>query len=379
MAPTEILAEQHYRTISAAYERAAASLGATLGRSPTVALLTGRLPARERRLVRERVAEGAVDVLIGTQAVIQEGVEFRDLLLAVADEQHRFGVRQRLALRSKGEQPHLLVMTATPIPRTLALTLYGDLDLSRLDALPPGRQPIRTILLRPGEREHAYRRLREEVARGRQGYVICPLVEDSPHLEARAATEEYERLRQHDLADLRLGLVHGRLKGDEKEAVMAAFRDGAIDVLVATAVVEVGVDVPNATLMIVEGAERFGLAQLHQFRGRIGRGEHAAVCALITDAASSEAEKRLQTVVESNDGLALAEADLRLRGPGDFYGLRQSGLPELQVATLADADLVERARGAAERVLAGDPTTLAEHPALAEAVQARGTRLGEPN
>ncbi len=378
MAPTEILAEQHYRTVSAAYERAAASLQQTLGRAPTVALLTGRLGARERRAVRERVAAGEVDVLIGTQAVIQDGVDFRDLLLAVADEQHRFGVRQRLALRAKGEQPHLLVMTATPIPRTLALTLYGDLDLSRIDELPPGRQPIRTVLLRPGERPHAYRRLREEVGKGRQGYVICPLVEDSPHLEVRAATEEYERLQQHELAGLRLGLLHGRLRGDEKEAVMAAFRDGAIDVLVATAVVEVGVDVPNATLMIIEGAERFGLAQLHQFRGRVGRGEHPAICVLITEAASPEATERLQTVVDSTDGLALAEADLRLRGPGDFYGLRQSGLPELQVATLADADLVERARRAAERLLARDPT-LDTHPALAEVIQARAERLGEPN
>ncbi len=378
MAPTEILAEQHYRTVSAAYARAADRFQATLGRVPAVALLTGRMGARERRAIREQVAAGAVDVLIGTQALIQDGVEFRDLLLAVADEQHRFGVRQRLALRAKGEQPHLLVMTATPIPRTLALTLYGDLDLSRLDALPPGRQPIRTVLLRPGERPHAYRRLREEVGKGRQGYVICPLVEDSPHLEARAATEEYERLQRHDLAGLRLGLLHGRLRGEEKEAVMAAFRDGAIDVLVATAVVEVGVDVPNATMMIVEGAERFGLAQLHQFRGRVGRGEHPATCVLIAEAAAPETVERLQTVVDSTDGLALAEADLRLRGPGDFYGLRQSGLPELQVATLSDADLVERTRRAAARLLARDPT-LAEHAALAAVVQARGERLGEPN
>src|SRR5439155_9345323 len=232
---------------------------------------------------------------------------------------------------------------------------------------PPGRKPIRTVLLRPSERRHAYEHVRRQVAQGRQAYVICPLVEDSPHLEVRAATEEYARLQQGELAGLRLGLVHGRLRADEKKAAMTAFRDGAIDVLVATAVVEVGVDVPNATLMIVEGAERFGLAQLHQFRGRIGRGEHAATCALITEAASPDAEKRLETVVQSTDGLALAEADLRLRGPGDFYGLRQSGLPELQVATLADADLVERARRAAERLLARDPT-LAEHAALADAV-----------
>jgi ATP-dependent DNA helicase RecG len=380
MAPTEILAEQHYRTISTLYDRAAAALTDTLGRPPRVALLTGRLTPRERRDLRERVAAGEVDVVIGTQAVIQEGVIFRALVLAVADEQHRFGVRQRLALREKGECPHLLVMTATPIPRTLALTLYGDLDLSRLDMLPPGRQPVRTVLLRPAERPHAYERLRREVARGRQAYVICPLVEDSPHLAARAATEEYARLQQHELAGLRLGLLHGRMRAEEKEAVMAAFRDGAIDVLVATAVVEVGVDVPNATLMLIEGAERFGLAQLHQFRGRVGRGEHPATCVLISQATTPEALERLQTVVESHDGLALAEADLRLRGPGDYYGLRQSGLPDLQVASLGDLALVERARRAAERILARDPQlALPEHAALAQAVARRAQSVGEPN
>lgn len=380
MAPTEILAEQHFRTVSGLYERAAPALAAVLGRAPRVALLTGRLPTRTRRTLRERVAAGAIDVVIGTQALIQEGVEFHDLALAIADEQHRFGVRQRLALRDKGRAPHLLVMTATPIPRTLALTLYGDLDLSRIDRLPPGRQPVRTVLLRPSERRHAYERLRREVALGRQAYVICPLVEDSPHLEVRAATEEYARLQEHELAGLRLGLVHGRLRSDEKEAVMAQFRDGAIDVLVATAVVEVGVDVPNATLMLIEGAERFGLAQLHQFRGRIGRGEHPATCVLIAQAASPEALERLQTVVGCSDGLALAEADLRLRGPGDYYGLRQSGLPSLQVASLGDVDLIEQARRAAERILERDPLlTRPEHAALGTAVQAAGQQVGDPS
>ncbi len=321
-----------------------------------------------------------MDVVIGTQAVIQDGVEFRDLALAIADEQHRFGVRQRLALREKGAAPHLLVMTATPIPRTLALTLYGDLDLSRLDMLPPGRQPIRTVLLRPDERAHAYERLRREVAQGRQGYVICPLVEDSPHLEARAATEEYERLRRGALRGLRLGLLHGRLRAEEKEAVMVAFRDGALDVLVATAVVEVGVDVPNATMMIIEGAERFGLAQLHQFRGRVGRGEHPATCALIAQTNSPEVLERLQIVAETSDGLALAEADLRLRGPGDYYGLRQSGLPTLQVASLGDLELIERTRAAAARVLATDPAlSHPEHAALARAVRAALAQVGDPS
>ncbi|HLI25866.1 MAG TPA: ATP-dependent DNA helicase RecG [Chloroflexota bacterium] len=380
MAPTEILAEQHARTVRTLYERAADVLRAHLGRVPRVVLLTGRLSASERRQVRTAAATGHVDIVIGTQAVIQEGVAFRDLALAIADEQHRFGVRQRLALREKGACPHLLVMTATPIPRTLALTLYGDLDLSRLDELPPGRQPIRTVLLRPDERAHAYERLRREVAQGRQGYVICPLVEDSPHLEARAATEEYERLRHGALRGLRLGLLHGRLRSEEKEAVMAAFRDGALDVLVATAVVEVGVDVPNATMMIIEGAERFGLAQLHQFRGRVGRGEHPAICALIAQTTAAEALERLQIVAETSDGLALAEADLRLRGPGDYYGLRQSGLPTLQVASLGDLELIERTRAAATRLLEADPALARpEHAALARAVRDYLTQVGDPS
>jgi ATP-dependent DNA helicase RecG len=380
MAPTEILAEQHYRTVSDLYHRAAAPIQAALGREPRVVSLTGRRPARERRELREAIAAGEVDVIVGTQAVIQEGVDFHDLALAIADEQHRFGVRQRLALRDKGQHPHLLVMTATPIPRTLALTLYGDLDLSRLDALPPGRKPIRTVLLRPSERRHAYEHVRRQVAQGRQAYVICPLVEDSPHLEVRAATEEYARLQQGELAGLRLGLVHGRLRADEKELTMAAFRDGAIDVLVATAVVEVGVDVPNATAMLIEGAERFGLAQLHQFRGRIGRGEHPSTCVLLTQAETPETLERLQVVVDSTDGLALAEADLRIRGPGDYYGLRQSGLPELQLASLGDADLIERTRRAAARVLERDATlVLPEHASLADAVRSRAERVGDPS
>src|SRR5919199_572734 len=251
-------------------------------------------------------------------------------------------------------------MTATPIPRTLALTLYGDLDLSRLDSLPPGRKPIRTVLLRPSERRHAYARLRREVAQGRQGYVICPLVEDSPHLEVRAATEEYARLQRTELAGLRLGLVHGRMRPDEKEATMAAFRDGAVDVLVATAVVEVGVDVPNATLMLIEGAERFGLAQLHQFRGRVGRGEHPAVCILLSERDDPQANERLRIIAQETNGLALAEHDLRLRGPGDYFGVRQSGFPELKAARLDDAPLVEAARSTAEAILRVDPNLTAD-------------------
>jgi ATP-dependent DNA helicase RecG len=380
MAPTEILAEQHERTLGDLYDRAAVALQPLLGRAVRLALLTGRMSAGERRELLARIRAREVDIVVGTQAIIQAGVEFADLALAIADEQHRFGVRQRLALRDKGRAPHLLVMTATPIPRTLALTLYGDLDLSRLDALPPGRKPIRTVLLRPSERAHAYERLRREVAAGRQAYIICPLVEDSPKLEARAATEEHARLQEHELAGLRVGLVHGRLRAEEKEAAMKAFRDGATQVLVATAVVEVGVDVPNATMMLIEGAERFGLAQLHQFRGRIGRGPHAAICALLTETSSAEVVQRLQAVVDCSDGLALAEVDLRLRGPGDFYGLRQSGLPDLRVASLGDVEAIERARRTAAALLARDPTlSQPEHALLADEVGASLAARGEPN
>ena len=380
MAPTEILAEQHYRSLTDFFERAAESLTAVGAPIPRVGLLTGSVRAAERRRVYQAIGDGEIDVLVGTQAVIQDTVELKNLGLAVVDEQHRFGVRQRVALREKGGHPHLLVMTATPIPRTLALSIYGDLDLSLIDELPPGRQKITTHLLNPEERNLAYEKIRREVAKGGQAFVICPLVEDSPNLEARAATVEYERLQAGDLAGLRLALLHGRMRPAEKDRVMREFRDGEHDVLVSTAVVEVGVDIPNASVMLIEGAERFGLAQLHQFRGRVGRGSRPSVCLLLTEEASESAVERLQVMADSDSGLALAEHDLKLRGPGDYFGVRQSGFPELQVATLDDVNLVERARKAAEKVLEMDP--LLEHEAhvgLARLVEQFRRRAGEPN
>jgi ATP-dependent DNA helicase RecG len=357
MAPTEILAEQHFATLSALYQAAGPRLEAVLSRRPGVSLLTGSTRARERNATYAAVAEGSLDILVGTQALIQTGLDFARLGLVVVDEQHRFGVRQRVTLRQKAQDfgvPHLLVMTATPIPRTLALSLYGDLDLSAIDELPPGRRLPRTVLLGPAEREMAYERVRRAAAKGRQSFIICPLIEESEALEARAATEEFERLRTGELSSLRLGLLHGRMKAAEKDSVMRAFRDAELDVLVSTAVIEVGVDVPNATVMLIEGAERFGLAQLHQFRGRVGRGQYAdsAVCILLSD---KEDVERLQIVARETSGLALAEQDLRLRGPGDYFGVRQSGFPELKVARLDDAPLVESARATAEALLRADP------------------------
>jgi ATP-dependent DNA helicase RecG len=380
MAPTEILAEQHHRSLSSFYERAAEVLAAAGARIPQVVLLTGSTRAAERRRVYQAIADGEVDVLVGTQAVIQEHVELKNLGLAVVDEQHRFGVRQRVALREKGGHPHLLVMTATPIPRTLALSIYGDLDLSLIDELPPGRQKIATHLLSPDERPLAYEKIRREVVKGGQAFVICPLVEDSPNLEARAATAEYERLQAGELAGLRLALLHGRMRPAEKDRVMREFRDREHDVLVSTAVVEVGVDIPNASVMLIEGAERFGLAQLHQFRGRVGRGSRPSVCLLLTEDASENSLERLQVVADSNSGLDLANFDLKQRGPGDYFGVRQSGFPELRVATLDDATLVERARRAAEKVLEMDaPLELPQHAGLAKLVERFRRRAGEPN
>ncbi len=299
------------------------------------------------------------------------------------DEQHRFGVKQRVTLRHKVQEasvPHLLVMTATPIPRTLALSLYGDLDLSVLDEMPAGRQPVKTVLLGPSDRALAYERVRRAAQAGHQSFIICPLVEESDALEARAATEEYEQLRTGELKELRLGLLHGRMRPAEKDAVMRAFRDHELDALVSTAVVEVGVDVPNATVMLIEGADRFGLAQLHQFRGRVGRGEAAAVCILLSDLADPSTNERLRAVESSASGLELAEVDLRLRGPGDYFGVRQSGLPDLKLARLDDAALVEQARSAATELLDHDP--LLEQPdnaTLREHLSSFAAQAGEPN
>ncbi|HYY87780.1 MAG TPA: ATP-dependent DNA helicase RecG, partial [Chloroflexota bacterium] len=383
MAPTEILAEQHFATLSALYDTAAPGLERSLGRRPRVALLTGSTRGKERAAAYAAAADGTLDVLVGTQALIQAGLDFARLGLVIVDEQHRFGVRQRVTLRRKAQEtavPHLLVMTATPIPRTLALSLYGDLDLSTIEELPPGRQLPRTVLLQPDERHLAYERVRRAAAAGRQAFIICPLIEESEALEARAATEEFERLRSGELKSVRLRLLHGRMRPAEKDGVMRAFRDREFDVLVSTAVVEVGVDVPNATVMLIEGAERFGLAQLHQFRGRVGRGAHPAVCILLTELNDPQASERLRVVERETNGLALAEHDLRLRGPGDYFGVRQSGFPELKVARLDDAPLVEAARVTAAAILRQDPDlSRSEHASLRAHVADFVARGGEPS
>jgi ATP-dependent DNA helicase RecG len=373
MAPTEILAEQHARSFGRMF---ANMIHPQTGQPVRVALLTGAMPASEREETLAALAAGEVDIAIGTHALIQKGVEFRELALAVVDEQHRFGVEQRAALRQKGAQapgwqPHMLVMSATPIPRSLALTLYGDLDVSVIDEMPAGRTPIRTKWLTSSQRERAYGFIRRQVAEGRQAFIVYPLVEESALSEARAAVEEHARLSANIFPDLQLGLLHGRLKGDEKDAVMRAFSAGELQILVATSVVEVGIDVPNATVIMIEGAERFGLAQLHQFRGRVGRGEHPSYCILVSDVAEGEGVRRLEALENNTDGFALAQIDLELRGPGDFFGTRQSGLPPLQTAELSDLRTLEDAREAAKAVFREDPELVApEHRELAAQVAA---------
>lgn len=361
MAPTEILAEQHYQGLN--------QLLAPM--DVNVCLLTGSTTENERAQIYEGLASGNIQVAIGTHALIQENVQFRNLALAVIDEQHRFGVDQRAALRQKGAEteeghpnPHILVMSATPIPRTLALSLYGDLDLSILDEMPPGRQEIKTRWLRSSERERAYGFVRRQVQEGRQAYVIYPLVEESDKIDEKAAVEEHARLQKEVFPQLKVGLIHGRLKSAEKEAVMRSFYSGETNILVATSVIEVGVDVPNSTIMLIEGASRFGLAQLHQFRGRVGRGEHQSYCILIADSGSAIAEERLQALEQTNDGFELAEKDLEIRGPGQFFGRRQSGLPELRLASLLDMEMVTRARKEAEKLYGADPDLAAPEHAL---------------
>lgn len=334
MAPTEILAEQHYRTIAKWLD----------GKRYRIALLSGRVTAATRRDLLPSIERGEIDLVVGTHALVQDHVKFRSLALAVIDEQHRFGVLQRGTLAAKGLHPDVLVMTATPIPRTLALTECGDMEVSVIRGLPPGRKPIRTIVKADSRRDEVYALLRDEFKRGRQAYVIYPLVEDSEKIDLKAATAMAQELTAV-FPDYRVALLHGRMKGDEKEKVMRAFSQGSLQLLVSTTVVEVGVDVANATVMVVEHAERFGLSQLHQLRGRIGRGEHDSTCVLLYQAPwSDDARERLKAMVETSDGFVIAERDLRLRGPGDFFGTRQSGLPQLRAGDLTrDVDLLERA------------------------------------
>ncbi|MBI2936385.1 MAG: DEAD/DEAH box helicase, partial [Chloroflexi bacterium] len=330
----------------------------------------GDITASRKRELQNLVRDGDVDIVIGTHALIQKDVSFHKLGLAVVDEQHRFGVSQRSALRQSRQvgssNPHMLVMTATPIPRTLALTLYGDLDLSVLDELPAGRQRVRTRWLRPDQRQSAYTFIRRQVEQGRQAFVICPLIQESETLQTRAAMEEYERLSGQVFPDLHIGLLHGRMPLPEKVAAMDRFRRGEVQVLVATPVIEVGVDIPNASVMLIEGADRFGLSELHQFRGRVGRGQHPSYCLLLADDPSPEAQQRLAILEQESDGFKVAEEDLRLRGPGEVFGMRQSGLPDLKVARLSDQDLLLKAREEAARLLTADPELKRpEHKALA--------------
>jgi len=337
--------------------------------------LTGGLRRVERGRVYTALASGQADVVVGTHALIQQHVTFKDLGLVIVDEQHRFGVTQRAILRSKGASPHVLVMSATPIPRSLALTVYGDLDISVIEELPAGRQPIETRWLLPRERERAYSFLRSQIEKGRQVFILYPLIQESDKVDARAAVEEYERLQQIVFPDLRLGLLHGRMKVREKEQVMADYRQGEIDILVSTSVIEVGIDVPNATVMLIEGADRFGLSQLHQFRGRVGRGTHKSYCLLLSDVASPDDPQtkatweRLKAIEETQDGFVLAEKDLELRGPGDFLGVRQSGFPTLRLASLSNVQILEQARTEAMALFEDDPTlSKPEHQALCEQV-----------
>jgi ATP-dependent DNA helicase RecG len=347
MAPTELLAEQHYLNI----HRLCEQLGIA------VRLLTARVKGKERSLLLDAVASGEVQIVIGTHAVIQEKVSFCRLGLGVIDEQHRFGVLQRRRMKSKGQNPHVLVMTATPIPRTLAMTVYGDLSVSVIDELPPGRSPISTRVCRESQRDHVCRLVRDEVRTGRQAYIIYPLVEESESSELKAASHMSEHLATDIFPDLRIGLLHGRMKPAEKETVMRAFSARDIDVLVATTVIEVGIDVPNATIMVIEHAERFGLSQLHQLRGRVGRGVHASKCILMAGKRlSEEAERRLRVLEQTCDGFRIAEADLELRGPGDFLGTRQSGIPDVSLGDIIrDRALLEEARREAFSLVEHDP------------------------
>ncbi len=348
MAPTSILAEQHYRTLL--------GLLTPLGvPAESIRLLIGATPEAEKRSIRQGLAEGQVRVAVGTHALLEEPVQFQRLGLAIIDEQHRFGVEQRSELRAKGGSPNLLVTTATPIPRSLALTIYGDLDVSLIDELPPGRIPIETRLLLPIERSRAHRFIQAQVEAGRQAFIIYPLVESSEKTEALAAVEEHERLRSTIFPDLRLGLLHGRMRPDEKDAVMQEYRAGKLDILVSTSVVEVGVDVPNANAILIEGANRFGLSQLHQFRGRVGRSEHPSYCLLLPDSEDEAGNERLRALESTTDGFRLAELDLEQRGPGDFLGTRQSGFAELRLAKVTDLHLVEKARRLASHVFEEDP------------------------
>lgn len=359
MAPTEILAEQHFRQ----FQRLITPLGLKC------ALVLGKHGQKERRVIRQEILSGQAHIVVGTHAILEDDVEFKNLGLIIIDEQHRFGVKQRARLKAKSQSPELLTMTATPIPRTLALTMHGDLDVSEIDELPPGRKPIRTTLLRPSQKKSMWQEVHAEIAKGRQAYIVFPLIEESETLSAKAATAEFEKLKTGEFKHLHLGLMHGKLKPQEKDEVMDAFRRGEFHILVSTTVIEVGVDVPNASVMIIENADRFGLAQLHQLRGRVGRGAEQSYCYLVSELKSQATQERLEILTQTNDGFVVAEKDLEIRGPGEFLGYRQSGLPDLVLADLVkDAKILEEARNAAIEIMRNDPD-LTQYPGLKKMVE----------
>lgn len=371
MVPTEILAEQHYYNLTEMFNTLRKHTPEEDDNDIKVVLLKSDLPKAEREEALAAIADGSADLIVGTQALIQEGVEFHKLGLVIIDEQHRFGVMQRATLRNKaqsgnGDQeqptaapvsPDVLVMTATPIPRTLALTLYGDLNVSVIDEMPPGRQTIKTYWIKEKDREKLYTDLRKEIQSGRQAYIVYPLVEESEKLEElKAATEMAEHLQSVVFPDLRVGLLHGQMKSVEKQEIMAEFNNKQIDILVSTTVIEVGIDVPNATLMVIENAERFGLSQLHQLRGRVGRGKHQSACYLVATPKGDDSYQRILAMIRTNNGFQIAEADLNIRGPGEFFGTRQSGVPNFKIADIIhDTSLLEAAKREAELLVKADP------------------------
>lgn len=365
MAPTEVLANQHYKTLSAFF-----------GDGIKTELLTGSVTAKNKRIIREKLKNGECDIVVGTHAIIQNDVEFRNLGLVITDEQHRFGVEQRAVLSGKGNAPHTLVMSATPIPRTLAMMIYGDLDVSVLDELPKGRQPVKTYHVPTGYRERVYGFIKKNIAAGRQAYIVCPLVSESDS-DLVPATEYYDYLKSTYFADCTLGLLHGQMKPKEKDAVMSRFYSGEIQLLISTVVIEVGVDVPNSTVMVIENADRFGLSQLHQLRGRIGRGRDESFCVLISDAQNREAEERFEIMCRTSDGFEIAKKDLEMRGPGDFFGSRQHGLPDMRIANLmTDTRILYEAQKTAKELVDNEvPITAEERHLLAQEMKRLFTRV----
>lgn len=362
MAPTSILAEQHFRSMVGFLTKTPEKQSPLAENE--IKLLTGDTNANDREVIKKGLLNGTIKLVIGTHALIEDPILFQNLQLAVIDEQHRFGVAQRAALRKKGSNPHLLVMTATPIPRSLALTLYGDLELSIMDEMPIGRKPVITYVLSPLERERAYQLVRSTIEKGNQAFIVYPLIEQGENDEVKSAVEDHRKLQEDVFPDLKLGLLHGRMSPDDKESVMRAFREKEFHILVSTTVIEVGVDIPNALLMVIEGANRFGLAQLHQLRGRVGRGDIQASCLLIPESEDAIENERLRVMTETNDGFILAEKDLQQRGPGDFIGYRQSGFADLRMARITDIRLIEKARNVAEELFSEDPMLLKPENAL---------------